>query len=185
MLPPPVSSQALHRRPSSSLLPHAPSPNPSSTSTSKVRLRITLERELFVAGQTVRGTLEVDVKGKKVALESVGIELNGLEGEVAPLPLEVGWARMKRVKGVSGSAWEQQREHWMCAEGGRRGRRSSPNMASASSTTRWGVQSNSGGRAKELWDGSEEARSFCETKRRSCSRCGLRRVAVSSFLERY
>ncbi|GAA5910036.1 hypothetical protein JCM6882_008435 [Rhodosporidiobolus microsporus] len=86
-LPPPVSSQSLHRSRSNGALPVSPSPSScappaaASSSGSRVKLRLATDRALYVAGQTVTGTLEVDVKIKKgaqVALGDLGCELAGL-----------------------------------------------------------------------------------------------------------
>ncbi|GAA5826733.1 hypothetical protein JCM11251_002872 [Rhodosporidiobolus azoricus] len=83
-LPPPVSSAELHlnRSRSNGALPVSPSPlPPPSSSGSRLKLRLQVDRGVYVAGQTVTGTLEVDVKIKKgaqVALGDLGCELNGL-----------------------------------------------------------------------------------------------------------
>ncbi|GAA5995410.1 uncharacterized protein JCM10292_005155 [Rhodotorula paludigena] len=77
----PVSSADLHRRASSSVLPPAPahhSGGGSGASASRLKLGLAVERDAYVAGQTLRGVLEVAVKGE-IALGEIGLELCGTE----------------------------------------------------------------------------------------------------------
>ena len=78
----PVSSADL-RRIDNGTLPPAPSPGGrhADAASGRVALRIGLERQCYVAGQQIRGVLEVHSKTKGLALGDIGIEFGGTEGQ--------------------------------------------------------------------------------------------------------
>lgn len=92
----PVSSADL--RIDNGSLPPAPSPNGhhADTSSGRVALKIGLERQCYVAGQQIRGVLEVHAKSKGLALGDIGIEFGGTEGAFA------GFLITSLVKGTLG-----------------------------------------------------------------------------------
>ncbi|TKA52327.1 hypothetical protein B0A53_04795 [Rhodotorula sp. CCFEE 5036] len=76
----PVSSADL-RRIDHGTLPPAPSPGGrhADAASGRVALKIGLERQCYVAGQQIRGVLEVHSKTKGLALGDIGIEFGGTE----------------------------------------------------------------------------------------------------------
>lgn len=77
----PVSSADL--RTDNGALPPAPSPggHHGEPTSGRVALKIGLERQCYVAGQQIRGVLEVHAKAKGLALGDIGIEFGGTEGQ--------------------------------------------------------------------------------------------------------
>lgn len=83
-------------------LPPAPSPGGrhADAASGRVALKIGLERQCYVAGQQIRGVLEVHSKTRGLALGDIGIEFGGTEGQ-SPLSMtrQTVCIRLDRLKG--------------------------------------------------------------------------------------
>ena len=74
-------------------LPAAPAPpgrrgDTTTISNAQLGLKLAVERGAYVAGQQVKGVLELSVKGQ-LALGEVGIEFLGVEGALSSLSVRV------------------------------------------------------------------------------------------------
>jgi len=110
----PVSSADVRPLASGSL-PAAPAPPGRATTngTAALGLKLAVERNAYVAGQQVKGVLELSVKGQ-LALGEVGIEFLGVEGESQHAGFSLSapgsgrgrtrtWVRHWNLSGQSGS----------------------------------------------------------------------------------